>query len=189
MKEILNELKDSLEIVASQVGFIEPGHGLKGKQHWISDEEDIETMYACFKGKREIVMWCLLTSPASASLVKKKSEKVIENENGPAPPPTKKSAIAQKINEVEDIIKELKEKHSTIYSIEQFSAWAHMIVQTCQLSLIASETPAFGGCLKLSLTTTKISLISSKPQANSSIASYTILMDCPASTSRCIANK
>ena len=49
VKEIFKEFKDSLEIVACQIGYIEPGHGLKGKQRWLSHEEDIEAMYASFK--------------------------------------------------------------------------------------------------------------------------------------------
>ena len=112
VKEIFKEFKDSLEIVACQIGYIEPGHGLKGKQRWLSDEEDIEAMYASFKARREIVMWCL---PASDSSVNKKiysNEK--ENKGNLGPPPQKKSAVAQKINEVEDIISERAKRASKL---------------------------------------------------------------------------
>ena len=71
-------------------------------------------------------MWCL---PASDSSVKKIYSNEKENKGNLGPPPQKKSAVAQKINEVEDIIEELKEKHGIKYSIEQLSAWAHV---TCR---------------------------------------------------------
>ena len=94
---------------ASQIGYID---GLKGKQRWLSD---VETMYATFKRKHEIVMWCLPGTESSAKKKDHSSEK--ENEGSTAPPPRKKSGIAQKICEVEDIITELKAKHGSTYSI------------------------------------------------------------------------
>ena len=123
VSEVFEELKNSLEINASQLGYIEPGHGLKGKQRWITEDEDLETMYECFKGKREIVLWCS-PSPKGKSL-STFNEK--ENEDCLTPPPKKKSAIAKKISEVEDIIKELKRNHASKYSVEQLNVWAHLI--------------------------------------------------------------
>ena len=34
-----------------------PGHGLKGKQRVIENDEDIIAMYADYKGKRIITLW------------------------------------------------------------------------------------------------------------------------------------
>ena len=33
------------------MGFIEPGHGVKGKQQWLTENADLEEMYALFKKK------------------------------------------------------------------------------------------------------------------------------------------
>lgn len=44
-----------------------------------------------------------------------------------APPSSKRQAIAKSISEVEDIIKQLKEKHGNMYSVEKLNCWAHML--------------------------------------------------------------
>lgn len=42
----------------NQVGYILPGHGLKGKHHFISSDDDLAEMYIAFKGKLDILLWC-----------------------------------------------------------------------------------------------------------------------------------
>ena len=45
VEELRAELQ-TLDIVATKgVGFIEPGHGLKGRQMWLETEEDLYEMY------------------------------------------------------------------------------------------------------------------------------------------------
>ena len=47
-----------------EFGFIEPGHGLKGKKQWIKSDEDIimiETVEK-YEHKKEIMLWCYSTS-------------------------------------------------------------------------------------------------------------------------------
>ena len=44
-----------------------------------------------------------------------------------APTPKAKSTCVRKVSEVEEIIKDLREKHGTNFNIEQFSMWAHVI--------------------------------------------------------------
>ena len=44
-----------------------------------------------------------------------------------AGPSKKLRIIAEKISEVELIVKKLKEKHKSLYSVEKLNAWAHMI--------------------------------------------------------------
>lgn len=43
---------------AIDIGFIEPGHGMKGKQVWIVEDEDLATMYSLFNNKKDIILWC-----------------------------------------------------------------------------------------------------------------------------------
>ena len=44
----------------SQVGYIQPGHGIKGKQIWLNNDRDVEEMYIELEGtcKSEVVLWC-----------------------------------------------------------------------------------------------------------------------------------
>ena len=39
-------------------GYIEPGHGVKGKQRWLMNNEDVADMYTVHEGKKEILLWC-----------------------------------------------------------------------------------------------------------------------------------
>ena len=52
MFKSIDDLKDTLSTVnvastIDQVGFIEPGHGAKGRQQWLTDSEDLKDMYSC----------------------------------------------------------------------------------------------------------------------------------------------
>ena len=49
VEELRQELKQCLGVSPSQIGYIEPGHGLKGKQRWLANTDDIEEMYSCFE--------------------------------------------------------------------------------------------------------------------------------------------
>ncbi len=124
---IREEFKKLLEITTAQIGYIEPGHGLKGKQRWLTDNDDIEEMYDCFKGRNEIVMWCLPATNAGTSSKKRTFSTSGNDKDTDGVPPPKKSSIAQKITEVEGIVKTLQEKHGKKYSVEQLNAWAHLI--------------------------------------------------------------
>ena len=39
---------------------MEPGHGYKGKQRWITCNEDLQDMYEANCMKKEILLWCFL---------------------------------------------------------------------------------------------------------------------------------
>ena len=40
-----------------EFGYITPGHRGRGQQRWISEDIDLEDMYADYKGKKEIILW------------------------------------------------------------------------------------------------------------------------------------
>ena len=42
-------LKDRGGNVSDGIGYIEPGHGLNGKQKWVLDDDDVTEMYAAHK--------------------------------------------------------------------------------------------------------------------------------------------
>ena len=63
----------------TQLGYTDPGHGLKGKTQWLTDDEDLTDMYSKYGGKHDILLWCLKqmddqpgSSVASVHLKKKK---------------------------------------------------------------------------------------------------------------------
>ncbi len=43
------------------------------------------------------------------------------------PPKLKRESCSSSIQEVEEVIKKLREKHSSKYSTEKLSAWAHLV--------------------------------------------------------------
>ena len=114
--------KTSLEFVPSDFGYIEPGHGMKGKQKWLHDNADIEEMYTHFLKKRDVLLWCYSSSQATSKVTGKKRS----SETLPVDCKTK-SACLSKIKDVEKIVQDLKEKHKKDFSIEQLNTWAHLI--------------------------------------------------------------
>ena len=57
--DLLSLFEDELFGQVSQVGYIEPGHGLRGKQCWLIKSEDWCDMYTSYEKKREILLWCI----------------------------------------------------------------------------------------------------------------------------------
>ena len=134
LDELTEELKKCVKTISpSQIGYIEPGHGLKGKQRWLCTDEDVDTMYDIYTSKTEILLWCFSESPKRLETATSKSKKRILADGEPGAGSTssksksKKEAIASKISEVESIVKKLQDKHGSQYSVEKFNAWAHLI--------------------------------------------------------------
>ena len=124
VEEVQDSFRSDLEFVPSEFGFIEPGHGLKGRQKWIRDDVDLEEMYTDHPRKQDFLFWCYSNASASHKIVGQKRATPTEIA---AATPKSKSTCIRKINEVEDIIKGLQEKHGTKFSVEQFNMWAHVI--------------------------------------------------------------
>jgi hypothetical protein len=113
--------KDKLEF-----GYVEPGHGLKGKKEWILDEDDVKAFLDKYRGKinKEFTLWCYSRGPESNKPSKR-----------PRSPTTKSSrqgssrydAHIEKMAEVDKVYEKIHEKHGSQYSAEQKRAWAHMI--------------------------------------------------------------
>ena len=69
-----NELKAKFTIKGKVTfGYIEPGHGLKGRQHWINDDHDIVDMYRLYKGNKEVIIWCHLSVEPALAKTKRKN--------------------------------------------------------------------------------------------------------------------
>ena len=75
LKEMLHKLcpvklPESADI---QVGYIIPGHGLRGKQEWLCNNSDLKYVYACYEGKKEILLWCFSITAKMFNLEKRKN--------------------------------------------------------------------------------------------------------------------
>ena len=128
--EVKTKLCDELKIDIEEMGYISPAHGLKGKLNPLTCDEDLEDMYAEYKSKPDVLLWCSTPpnkSDASTEKNRKKRSLNTCKSHEEVPPPTKKQACAEKIVDVEAIVDILKEKHASKHSAEQVNAWAHMI--------------------------------------------------------------
>lgn len=109
-----------------EVGYIQSGHGCRGKQRWIVSEEDIEEMYKDYNGKGEILLWCYTNNKEAENAdIATPPSKHPRSASKPTPK-TSTESVAQKLTEVDEIVSELKD-HSSDYSPEQIRAWAHLI--------------------------------------------------------------
>ena len=54
----MESCRDKVPSDIEQLGYIEPGHGSKGKLRWLLNDQDIEDMYKIYLQKREILLWC-----------------------------------------------------------------------------------------------------------------------------------
>ena len=125
VEELRDYLLGALPCGFTQLGYIEPGHGLKGKTQWLVEDDDLVEMYTKCQ-KSSILLWCLKEGQPSKSLPKKGTSV----EDTAFTPATKKQTAsnhcAKIITEVEDVVKQLKEKHGSLYTVEQLNCWAHM---------------------------------------------------------------
>ena len=94
---------------------------MKGRHQDLRHDEDLKTMYAIFHGKRDIVMFCMGELGQNASTSSRK--RPLQDEETVAP----KAKTAKKMMEVQSIMKRFKQKHGSKFTLEKYSAWAHMI--------------------------------------------------------------
>ena len=131
-KELNDSIHGSLEFVPLELGFIEPGHGLKGRLRWISNDTDLEEMYTEYPKKREFLLWCYtINTQVDDGIAHKISGQKRAASADPAASTSKRKAKSgfceKKVTEVEEIIQDLRDKHGTKFSTEQLSMWAHVI--------------------------------------------------------------
>ncbi len=56
--ELNHKLSESLNLSAEPFGYMEPGHGFKGKTRCLTSDVDLDAMYQLHKSRREILLWC-----------------------------------------------------------------------------------------------------------------------------------
>ena len=123
MEEVKDELQKFLETEPKEVGFISPGHGLKGKQYPLVDDDDLVTLYTQYKKKLDIMLCCNAVLPENSF----SEDKTLTSRKRKHP-----DAEVSKVNpssgcSVKEVVEKLKEKHGSKFTIEKINAWAHVI--------------------------------------------------------------
>ena len=121
LESIKTALKEVDHIVGN-IGYIEPGHRLKGKQKWLLDDSDVSEMYVVHKNKREVMLYVFVDRQVKGGNPSAPTH--LQNEEPKALPTTK---YAKTITEVETIMSELKQKHGQQYDTGRYACWAHTI--------------------------------------------------------------
>ena len=106
-----------------EVGFILPGHGLRGKQEWLCEDSDLCQMYLLYSGKKEIMLWCFPKNKKANDELSKHGKALLKKSTRVSPYDSQRN----KMSEVQSIRKVLQEKHNTKYSPEQLHTWANLI--------------------------------------------------------------
>lgn len=119
-KAVVDVCKDMVSL--DSFGYIEPGHGAKGKQRWLASHEDLKDMYTAHEGKKEILLWCYLLEQGQKRRAKSPDD---DSDNRKR---SRYDKHIDKMTEVEEIEESLREKHADgLYSEEQLRSWAHLI--------------------------------------------------------------
>ena len=94
---------------------------MKGKKHNLLSDEDVEEIHRVHWQKKHhfVVLLRPHQLPRNMEVVRKGSV----NESTPQ---SKRAVTQQKLQEIEGIVAQLKEKHGNTFTVEQLNAWAHL---------------------------------------------------------------
>ena len=89
-------------------GYIQRGHGMRGKQFSITEDNDIRSMYDEYQGRREIIMWMKICkrfhSKSTTDVGSRKRQSFVDNAEGSSSKRLKSGESEQhlsKMNKVE----------------------------------------------------------------------------------------
>ena len=110
------------------IGYVEPGHGAKGKQRWLNSSEDLAEMYKVFKNKKECMLWYCPKKklPTKRQFTPDPCENPTED-HSKRKTLTKYQQHDLVMEEIDGIEKKLKEKQKDYFTSEQLRTWAHLI--------------------------------------------------------------
>ena len=105
-----------------EFGYVEPGHGLRGKKEWILDDDDMNEFLEKYrsKKKKELTLWCYSQGKGS----QRKDNKENKRSQPSKPGSSRYEAHNAKMARVDEIYKKI---HNEQYSAEQKRSWAHLI--------------------------------------------------------------
>lgn len=144
------------------VGYIEPGHGMKGKKQWLITDSDIQEMYRKHMGKSSILLWAY-SSILSSKPANKKSESTF-------------SGHKENLSEVDKNYDILRKNHGNKYTLEQLRMWAQLIRVGKHDSLEEAPNKPFWKGRKRQLTEVP-STVSVSPTKKSKVSVRSELLD------------
>ena len=104
---LYHELEDEIPDGDYNVGYFE---GSQHKKKWLVSPADLESMYAHFKGKKQIPLWCDGKESATDSYDKRPQKKKQKKSKD-------KDTLTKKVNdqeeELESVFQKLREKHGS----------------------------------------------------------------------------
>lgn len=110
------------------IGYIEPGHGAKGRKRWLHDDSDLVDLYQLHKGKKEIMLWCLTVAHSERSRSRSPhSSGSSKSSTGTKPSSKVAQSLVSKRDQVDAIVQKLRDKHQDRFSPPQLNTWAHCI--------------------------------------------------------------
>jgi len=98
-------VEDEIGTIEGMIGYVEPGHGQKGKQRELSDDEDLMKMYIIHRSKRDILLWHYGDVEGQDLSSVCKSLKCPHSNEHVSAPPNKQDSIAKNLSEVEIAIR------------------------------------------------------------------------------------
>lgn len=104
--------------VAIQMGYIEPWHGIKGRQHWIADD-DLHDMYQAHR-KNKIMFWVYTG-------MKKRPQTPDASHPSKVSMTGYNSHVQEMLIKIEEIVDDLEKQHKETYTRERYNVLAHMI--------------------------------------------------------------
>ncbi len=118
------------DLESVDMGFVEPGHGGKGRKVWMFDNEDLQNMYEAYSKKKRILLWCYTQRSQKTTQSIAAGGKGKDTSKGATKVTSKRSSNydsqVRKQEEVDEIFQKLNDKHSGKYKPEQLRTWAHM---------------------------------------------------------------
>ena len=107
------------------MGYIEPGHGAKGRKIWLNTDADVDDMYKIYEGRKEI----MLKNETQEDVEQPSAKRPCRSDNKSSAITTTPQAelLTQKMREVDEIVTKLSEKQSGNFTVEQLRAWAYLI--------------------------------------------------------------
>ena len=120
---LYHELEDEIPDGDYNVGYFE---GSQHKKKWLVSSADLVAMYAHFKGKKHIPLWCDGKESATDSHDDERPRKKKQKKS------KDKDTHAKKVNEqeeeLESVFQKLRERHGSKWSGPQYRLWARAIV-------------------------------------------------------------
>ena len=107
-----------------EMGYVEPGHGMKGRKIWLHTDDDVKMMYVIERHdkKRSVMLWCYTGTIAQATGKIEHASKSSKSVKGG----TKYGQHLENHSAVDEIYQQLQEKHKD-YSPRRLRAWANMV--------------------------------------------------------------